>query len=76
MIALQGDNISPTDHYVLEERPEGHWVVYHSERGNRSQVARFEKPKDAINYFFWSMTRTETPWTYREVWEKETGQEM
>ena len=39
-------------------REENVWLVYHSERGLRSDVAIFTSPSSAANYFYWRLVAT------------------
>lgn len=57
----------------LQERSNNEWWVFGVLFGEIKVKAIFTHYDDAFNFFFWKITRADTPWKYREEWEKETG---
>ena len=72
-IGHQGDERQLNDKLCLLKTSDGRWTVFYTERGSISQKSDHSNLNEAMVDFFWKLTRKDTPWDYREGWERDTG---
>ena len=73
-IGNEGDERAQDEKLCLLKSATGNWFIIYIERGNVSQKVVHSSFRDAMQCFYWKLTRKDTPWDFREDWEKEVGQ--
>lgn len=68
-IGKNGDESEQQDKLCLLQSLDGGWIVLYTERGLVSQKAQLQCIRDAMTYFYWKLTRRDTPWDFRAEWE-------
>ena len=73
IIGYEGDEKKLVEGYCLLASENGEWSALFVSNGEVSIRSIHENFRDAVDVFYWKVTRRETPWKYRQEWEDKTG---
>jgi hypothetical protein len=72
-ICLNEDDLRGDNTLVLRRVESNHWEVFHYERGEENLFATFYKITDAINFFYWMLTKATSANKFMDEFETKTG---
>lgn len=73
LIALKDMPVDGDDQLCLIELADGSWISIYAERGARKRLNTFQRAADAMDFFYWRLTRATKFSTFRTEWENAEG---
>lgn len=73
LIAPVGMPADGDDQLRLVELADESWICFYSERGVRKRLNTFQNAFDALDFFYWKLTRAPKFSSYRAEWERSTA---
>ena len=73
LIALMDMPFDGNDQLCLVELADGSWISFYAERGARKRLSTFQRAADALDFFYWRLTRATKFSAFRTEWENAVG---